>query len=227
MKIISKYKDYYYHIAYQYGEDPFVVYNRQPIDNNSDIHKELIHILQCKSIYVPEIRSYNNEDGHYFKWLVVNAKLYLLHTTNIAKPYKVLTVEQHQILFSRYSSNRRFYHQPIKPYEYYIENNSISAELITISRKLNAPVFEFHGSGFGDTITHGDQIDTTKCKVPVLSEVGFASIYSAEKIFQDIAYFIGNIMSVSADIIPPVVIDNDLRIEGHGFDLKQSFRHRK
>lgn len=227
MKIISKYKDYYDHIAYQYGEDPFIVYNRQPIDNNIEIRTALKHILQCNGIFIPDSHKFNNEDGHFFKWLIVNAKLYLLYTCNTTKPYKVLTVEQHQDLFTRYNSSRRFCFQTIKPYDYYVGNSSISSGLIEISRKLKAPVFEFHGGGFGDAITHGDQVDITRCKVPVLSEVGLPAIYPAEKIFQDIAYFISNIMSVSADISPPVVIDNDLRIEGHGFDLKQSFRHRK
>ena len=93
---------------------------------------------------------------------------------------------------------------------------------------MQAPVFEYsHIHSFGNILTHGYNVVYNHYKVPILSELGIPNIIPAEKIFQELSYFIGNIMKESPDIAPPVEIENDLRIEGHGFDLKQSFRHRK
>jgi hypothetical protein len=101
--------------------------------------------------------------------------------------------------------------------------------LIPIHNIINQPIFvvEFYGRqdlDFGDFTYDGGVI---RYYAPVLSELGFPSIYPAEQLYQDISYFIGNEMKPSPDIKPPVEISNDNKIEGHGFDLKQSFRHRK
>lgn len=48
---------------------------------------------------------------------------------------------------------------------------------------------------------------------------------SIEKLSQEISYCIGNvILNKNA---PPIEVENNIKILGHGFDLKESFRHRK
>jgi hypothetical protein len=64
-------------------------------------------------------------------------------------------------------------------------------------------------------------------RIPVLQDVGFASIMSAEQCYQEISHFLGNVLRESPDIKPLVEIDDKYKIIGAGFDTKTSFRHRK
>jgi hypothetical protein len=227
MKIISNYKDYYDHVAYQYGVDPLIVYKRQPFSHDADLHKYICDQLHYISCYFPTRHIRPKDCEHQFKWLCINAKLYLLAADNIHAAYKVVTPEIYKQLMSKGSKfelgsswSRR--HYPYSSgYDYYIGNDRVYNELIEVSCKLNTPVFEITETHFGHYIP-----ETNKCRVPTLSELGVASVIPPEKMFQELSYFIGNIMKDTPDVKPPVVIDNDLRIEGHGFDLKQSFRHR-
>lgn len=228
MKIISKYKDYYDYVAYQYGEDPLIVYNRQPFKHNDELFKYVVDQMRYKSCYFPTRHVAPKPNERHYKWLVINAKLYLLTADDNQSPYKVITPELYQQIiadgntFELSSSWSRRIYPYLSGYEYYIANNILYDTLVAASRVLNTPVFEISDLQFGCGI-----IETGKCKIPVLSELGIASIIPAEKIFQELSYFIGNVMKDTPDVKPPVTIDNDLRIEGHGFDLKQSFRHRK
>ena len=61
----------------------------------------------------------------------------------------------------------------------------------------------------------------------VLEDLGFASLMNAEQLYQDIATYITNVLRSNPDITPPVQVSDKDKIGQHGFDLKQSFRHRK
>lgn len=63
-------------------------------------------------------------------------------------------------------------------------------------------------------------------RTPVLSSLGLPAFLSAEQCYQEIAYFVGNVLRESPDMKPPVEIGNRDKIVAAGFDLKQSFRHR-
>lgn len=60
-----------------------------------------------------------------------------------------------------------------------------------------------------------------------LNDLGFAAIMSAEQAYQHIESYIVNVLRDNPDKIPPVQVDDKIKIGQHGFDLKQSFRHRK
>lgn len=79
-------------------------------------------------------------------------------------------------------------------------------------RQLDTPVF-FKVAGTG--IKHAS-----------LAYYGFNRLFdgSIEAMAQEISYCIGNIINNKNE--PPVAISNDLKIDQHGFDRKQSFRHR-
>lgn len=80
-------------------------------------------------------------------------------------------------------------------------------------RQLGTPVF-FKVAGTG--IKHAS-----------LAYYGFNRLFdgSIEAMAQEISYCIGNVINNKNE--PPVAISNDLKIDQHGFDRKQSFRHRK
>ncbi len=63
--------------------------------------------------------------------------------------------------------------------------------------------------------------------VPILKDIGFNHVQSPEQTYQDISYYMANVLRENPDVVPPVKIADKDRIVQHGFDLKQSFRHRK
>lgn len=60
-----------------------------------------------------------------------------------------------------------------------------------------------------------------------LNDLGFAAIMTAEQCYQEIESYLVNVLRDNPDKIPPVQVSDKDKIGQHGFDLKQSFRHRK
>jgi hypothetical protein len=60
-----------------------------------------------------------------------------------------------------------------------------------------------------------------------LDSLGFACMRSAEQAYQEIETYIVNVLRVNPDKAVPVQVADKDKINQHGFDLKQSFRHRK
>jgi len=229
MKIISDFKDYYDYLAHQYGVDEKIVFNRKPIPNNDEtksILKETLGLVrEYKYALDNKLFSIGNEKSSNYRWLSVNGVLYLVYRERLMyanSPYKVFTREQYDVFFPKDIHGFR----KKRSYEDLVGNANFVKELTSIHAKLNTPVFWFDHTGFGEMLFIGES-NESKYKAPILSELGFASIYPADKLFQDISYFIGNVMRGSPDIKPPVEIENKDKILAHGFDLKQSFRHRK
>ena len=63
--------------------------------------------------------------------------------------------------------------------------------------------------------------------VPNLGIHKIAHYYPAEQIYQDIEYFLTNTMHENPDNSPPTKMVDSEKIVSHGFDIRQSFRHRK
>lgn len=59
---------------------------------------------------------------------------------------------------------------------------------------------------------------------PRLKDIGFERIKDAFTAFQEISMYLANILVEQKEI---TTVDDKHRIEGHGFDIKRSFRHRK
>jgi hypothetical protein len=57
-----------------------------------------------------------------------------------------------------------------------------------------------------------------------LKDFGFEKIKDSFTAFQEISMYLANILVEQKEI---ATVDDKHRIERHGFDLKQSFRHRK
>src|SRR5690606_10244631 len=67
------------------------------------------------------------------------------------------------------------------------------------------------------------------CMPPNLGELRFASVLPAEQIWQELSYWLSNLINESPDMMPPPrpPMTNLEKIEAHGFDKKVSFRRRK
>ena len=59
---------------------------------------------------------------------------------------------------------------------------------------------------------------------PKLKDYGFEKIVAPFTVFQEISMYLANILVEQKEVIS---VDDKHRLEQHGFDLKQSFRHRK
>jgi hypothetical protein len=111
------------------------------------------------------------------------------------------------------SSDRRW--GALFDYAYFVsQGEERDAGLVEWSRLLGAPVFTFDDR----------DVDTN---VPILAHIGMPALRSAEWMYQDLSYFVGNLLRESPDVKPPVEVSDKDKIVEHGFDLRQSFRHRK
>jgi hypothetical protein len=96
---------------------------------------------------------------------------------------------------------------------------------ITIARAVNAPAFTIAGSGAkwegGRWVD--DHVSVERI-IPNLGSLGFASLVPAERMYQELALFVGNVLSESPDVRPPAEVSDKERLVQKGFDLKTSFR---
>ena len=239
MIIQSNFKDYYDYVEHINGGDPKNVYVRhrlKPLANYNGIHiDETIRIPFNIDRRLPY--SYSSEFRYCnFKWCIVCGKYYLIvqetPPNKPIKPWTVVTLESEimQRLFPDKKKSKRFLAREITPEMFFGDSDSAAIELC---RKLNHPVFIME-NGYGyisdqDRYFHRKRfpIVDVNCELPILQELGFASIIPAPIMYQDIAYFLSSTIRTNPDNAPPVEVSNSDRIVGHGFDLTESFRHRK
>lgn len=231
MKIASPFKDYYDHIAYAYGGgDPSIIYERRRIGamknidgatyaDSVDVEVDSLVHLSPPPYRFKGFIGYNGP----LKWLIVCGKPYLVIDTS--------GDQGHPAKFEIFKHEKHHHHFSDPGQERYREPEVIGIEdptLIALSRVVGHPVFIINkirytpAQGGGSRIQvniHGD--------CPILGALGFAATYPADQLFQDISYFMVNKMKESPDLAPPSNMTDKEKISQHGFDTKQSFRHRK
>lgn len=221
MKISSPFKDYYDYVSHQYGGgDPSILYLRNrlaPMQSLSgSYYPSTINVEQKNVRKLPYADNYVT-----FRWLAVCGKYYLL-TRNITPhtvmlPWRILNEREHSETW-KCLTKRVWHRQKLTPGTYWVDD--FQEELVELSRKVNAPVFTFNSSRTSNDIT----VDS---EIPVLSKFDFHRYYSAEQLYQNLSYFMGNQIKESPDLAPKTNMTDKEKITQHGFDIKQSFRHRK
>ena len=226
MKIISQFKDYYDYVAHLYGGgDPKIVYNRQRLTNEllysgSTLYQS-IHIA-FSDLKENDLPSSPRRTDYGFRWLSVCGKLYLIVDSLISlNPFISPAFEPHIVtektdkkLYDEITTTSKYLWTTRRTVWVGIESKSATE----ISRIIKAPVFLFHSNGREIVVDSA---------IPRLTNLGMPSLYPAEQLYQDISYFICNTMKDSPDMMPRTEMTDKERILQHGFDLKQSFRHRK
>jgi len=229
MKIVSPYKDYYDYLAHIYGQDNHVVYLRGEI---VDATRKTHFSMYCHhtSLCFPEFYNCVDVPNHpkwHFRFLVVCGRQYLCvrkRNENMdftPYPWEIYDAHKHSDIQLGFKPRYSWQGLSNKSNAYY--KGEYNPKLIELSKLLQQPVFFIDGNtGSGDS-----RVVLVNSFVPKLGELGFASIMTAEKLYQDIEYFIGNTLKDNPDIAPPVnVSDKDL-IVAKGFDIKKSFRKDK
>jgi hypothetical protein len=239
MRIISSFRDYYDHIAYQYGGgDPKVTYVRKPLYPSAEALEARRYggtfsaPPRCSIRAVERLPQGTRQRMHpswyrrdkwgdldsqwALKWLACAGRYYLLvapRSGDYRYPYVVLMPDAGKLYGYLTSSDRRW--GALFDYAYFVsQGEERDAGLVEWSRLLGAPVFTFDDR----------DVDTN---VPILAHIGMPALRSAEWMYQDLSYFVGNLLRESPDVKPPVEVSDKDKIVEHGFDLRQSFRHRK
>ena len=207
MKIISRFKDCYDHISYIYGVDEKIVYTRDVVKNVEIRAKEIPGYREFRSI------NQMVKSGEKVSIVVIVDKMYFVVDNYYTKEERILD-QSDRLMRSRSIIRDETHNNP---------------ELILeLTRKVGSPVYRI------DSI-NGDWSDPDRKliaridkKTPRLSDIkGMVALLDSQQTYQEIAYAITNLLNPNPDITPPVFVSDKYKIQAAGFDMKQSFRHRK
>lgn len=248
MKIISQFKDYYDH-GMAFGQDPAIVYARKFEENRIYSTKaysfspELSSWLRSTKMekLIRNMRSfyvaYAHGKGSRFSlttgYLVVAGKLH-----PIVKLNQGVFGETTALLYT------------LEEVDAYLQENAKDASMGAHLRDYLAKFFEFkvildYNGSYEEIDPMHMLEDCLSCNLPVLlfygsvglagfsefwvlkdvslKEMGFFSVMNSSEVYQEIEMFLGLVKTRQ----PLPSADNNNKITGHGFDLKESFRHRK
>ena len=125
-----------------------------------------------------------------------------------------------------YSDDSIHYLNPKSKYQVWMKQHNyfsyryqrLYGAIYDVSRAIKTPIFLFTVSG--------KRINVIEF-APKLMLTGFPEIMPAEQLYQDLAYYIANVIEDGIDLRPPTEIADIDKVVQYGFDKKQSFRHRK
>jgi hypothetical protein len=230
MVIKSSFKDYYDWIGNRYGGgDPRVVYVRGRLMPMPKAGKPDLPLEVETDSMPPVAPNYRyswfyggRPDDKRWAYLAVAGKLYLISrpTTDLTDDVSGFTLEP---LEEPEEDQKKPHWRSWRPQN--IEFGKELPWLVKLSQDVGHPVFVILGAEYSSRSRTGKVVIAPQC--PILSEIGLAALVSAEQMYQDLAYFVGNLMHRSPDIQPPVELSNRQKIVKAGFDLVMSFRHRK
>lgn len=146
----------------------------------------------------------SNRRNENYSYVVVAGRLFFFkETTTYPKSYQLIGKDEWEKLLGK-----SYYHGIKKDWAH------------DMCLKLKQPVFElFSNKGCFDD----GWLQYANNLIPILKDRGIDKFIPPEQCYQEIAYCFGEINN--KEVLTKM--GNDDKIESHGFDLKQSFRHRK
>lgn len=246
MIIISPETDYYDTYSKIYGIDRKAVFRREITyyDKYSGklrfqwLHQDDLSTNKIKTIQYDESVNFNDYFPA-FEYKVIGSRYRALRDTTpyivlCGKIFKLVEIGENGALrkasenlgkIKRYEvyipkQHSRFYlYDPYKPNPN-IQFNKESKFFIDLCRRVKLPLF----IAYPDNKEHIIDI----YPAPLLCTVGMQSIYSPEKLYQDIEYYLLNVINESPDTMPMgnPAMTNKEKILSKGFDYKKSFRKR-
>ena len=268
MKIVSKYKDFYDYLQFQYGQDLNIYWKRDdiiPLENDEiyttfspdevssgQPHKFIVfenkklYEFGKLTFYQVKYAGIDNFMRYLSPYYIYNPKwkyhFYYVYISILGNTYPIIRLinkEKKTILFKLFTYEV-FSKLPSGLYEYQndvTEDNFNSIlesfksrqkeELLLIHRKYNAPIFLYTfipvmGMKYPQSVIY------LRCETPLLIDYqGLVNeLGNPEDLYKSIYNFFIE-QKNNKDIDPPVELNNKEKIVKAGFDLKQSFRHRK
>ena len=216
VKIISNFKDYYDYIPHMSGGgDPKIVFVRPRVNHDLPSRVDLGSFGGDIFDKICRLSNYLYRD-YQSKIVIIGDKIFYFTMYNpIDKPelkegnYSIITQKVIDKCGLGWYRTTKF------NLDYFI--NHQDNDLIPLCKHIGHPVFSLFSSGRGSEWEVGEI-------APNLGKLGIASYIDAEIMYQNLSYFVGNLMHDSPDTSPPVELSNRDRILKHGFDLKTSFR---
>ena len=240
MKIISNYKDYYDYLSYQYGVEEDMIYHRQSLTPIDIDEEELCFI------------SYKDKNPFDLKFNINNKRCYEtrdkfceIDTIIIIGVYHHIVNEKDKLsgnVSMRICKNRDVYNKNMwrlkygdEPYWWYpekenrklleddnqklftkTENFSFDSYLCNLHFMLKQPVLWRWTE---------DKNGQKKIAIPNLSSIkGFSGWYPPETLYRDLYNFF-TILKSREKKEEFIEIDDNSKLQKHGFDKKTSFRH--
>ena len=220
MKIKSRFKDYYDYVAHAYGGgDERVMYVREPLSDDITV------VDKGHDFYIPSFDTMKAQTKH----LIINGKHYLLvAVADGAGGYGKFELFSKKNFEDRYDQIKTRYYSWNAGSKYVKWDDAFGKDsevALRISQKIEQPVFIIN-----DIIWDYKKREyryVIDKNIPILLEYGINHYIQPEQLYQDIAYFTSNKMVTSPDLVVNDNMTDKEKILQHGFDVKQSFRHRK
>lgn len=225
MKIISKFSDYYDHVAGWYGVDENgPVYARKPVEDRelTDVSPNVLNAVTDRirqALYLDDrSQKYN------MRLLVIVDRAWIVaHPDYPTDPNTPSFLWYPWVRDNPNSDKTRGW----MTRDVTSLDGKQTGTMLQLAKAVGRPVFEVEMTRFYDEKRRQFKLSVVGTP-PILSRIkGLASIYPAQQIYQDIEYGIVNLLNPSPDMAGPTAITNSEKIVSHGFDLVQSFRHRK
>ena len=220
MKIISPFKDYYDWVAGKYGGgDPRLVYKRTKIEGKNIKDRFMRNIGYSNMYLLSALNTDRRRQGksmYTFNVLIFCGRQYLV--VEAGGVTNIFSEEKHPDLWKNLNRTSRGIASPLvnpPSIDFYLGKQTQFAE--NLCKRYDQPVLlliDYLGTAVSN-------------RIPVLQDIGFGSIMSAEQCYQEISHFLGNVLRENPDTKPPIQVDDKYKIIGAGFDTKTSFRHRK
>ena len=218
MKIITRYKDYYDYCANLFGADDRVHYKRQLTLEYSQTNYK----FKMENKIPTNVWDFKSTKL-VFTVLIVGNESYLLYQEY---DHETSSLKEAQSFHptTKYVPSRLMYNklailskdEYVMRMQKYFENNWNNTSNAELARLVGQPVFII-------AKTRDDMI-TIEDHYPLLGDLDFQHVKSAEQLFQDLSMFISNELGQKKEEITPLT-DKE-KITSHGMDVKKSFRHR-
>ena len=235
MTIYSKYKAYYDYVSRRFGSDPDIVYVRSKLDPTAfetayaalpdwkrrdlalrfDGHSQALYNFSHPSNW-----QRNKKLSPYFKVEYIVAGEYVLpifyryvRERRGVEVWEIVSPNsfQEELLEAQSEWARRSLNYLAEP------NMGIDTPTLEgLIKMVGAPVFKIRSPRWGSL--------TVESEVPTLSEYKVPSRVSPEQMWQGIYQTLSNVLRGNPDKNPPVELDDKMKIQKAGFDVKTSFR---
>ncbi len=243
MRIKANFKDYYDYLSRLHGEDPQTIYVRLPrkgdvVPQQRYVRGKFVMVdVEQSSFAVPAVNGlpvfHAKEDWERDGWQVQT--IYVCGVAYAVIQYTApsrwvypngmapAVEEKHGVDIPPTVFDLD--HPFMGPYGQWFERlMPIKHRAIDELHKLTKmPVFRLASTrNWGDKTFHVD------IHTPCLADFNFGKVLPAEKVWQDIQYYINNMINESPDMAPPPrppQTDKE-KLMAHGFDKRWSFRHR-
>lgn len=207
MLILSKYKDFYDHVSYVYGIDKKIVYTRDVAKNVEIIANEIPGYRKFRSI------DQLVECGDKVSIVVIVDKMYFVVKNYLTNEERVLD-QSDRLMRSRSIIRDETHNDPDL--------------ILKLTKKVGSPVYQIESFDIDWSDPDRKLIARIAEKTPRLSDIkGMVALLDSQQTYQEISYAIANLLNPNPDNTPPIVVSDKYKIQAAGFDLKQSFRHRK